>query len=130
MIYYLLLWLIPVVLLVLLSLGWLVLKILKEQKEIAAAIAQIDQSAAIRRMSSDLENVMSLIAQDVRLAGLYKEDRDDLIRQVEELKARTEKAEAAAEHERNRRIGAVNKIKKLKASEAPEPVEDIEEYPF
>jgi len=123
MIAYVLLWMIPTVVLLLGVVVWLVLKVLKEQKTTAAAVSKIDQSAAIQKMekaletvSVDLDHVLKLIAQDVRLAGFYREDRDKLKIEIDDLEARVEKAEAEAQHEKNRRIGAVNKIEKLKSS--------------
>lgn len=124
MIAYVLLWMIPLLVVLLGVVIWLISKVLKEQKSTAAAIAQIDQSAAIRQMekaleavSADLDHVLKLIAQDVRMANFYKEDRDELKSEVDELIARAEKAEAEAQHEKNRRIGAVNKMEKLKSAE-------------
>lgn len=114
MIAYVLLWMIPPVLLLLAVAVWLVLRVLKAQSEIRALVAHVDQSAVIKGMRADLSNVMGLVAQDVRLAGIYKDERDDALALVAELEARVQAAEAEAALEKNRRIGAVRKMERTR----------------
>lgn len=119
-----LLWMIPLVVLLIAVVIWLIFQVSKEQKLITAELSEMDQSEAIKCMTADLNMAMHLIAQDVRLAAFYKEERDALVLEIQDLKSRTEKAEADAFLEKNRRIGAVAKMAKMKSCK------DDEEWPF
>lgn len=114
MIAYILLWMVPPTLILSGLAVWLSLRVLKEQQRIQTALASIDQSHAIESMKADLSTVMRLVAQDVRMAGWYKADMEKALAENAELVQRAEAAEAAAELEKNRRIGAVKKLERTR----------------